>query len=116
MFKSCSSHVRIASLYFYLCTVDDNESESEEFTVKDGYIHYGATVKLVCSVTGMALPRLVHDRYFLDYFFFFKVFESILVMQTEKMAIDITSQNLTARSLALELENKNENQCVHAKL
>ena len=53
----------------YLFSVDDNESESEEFTVRDGYIHYGSTIKLVCSVTGMALPRLV--SYF-DLFFFFE--------------------------------------------
>ena len=39
--------------------MDDGEGESEEFTVRDGYIQYGSTIKLVCSETGMALPRLV---------------------------------------------------------
>lgn len=51
----CSTKTEVYNFF----SVDDNEGESEEFTVRDGYIHYGATVKLVCSVTGMALPRLV---------------------------------------------------------
>jgi len=37
---------------------DDNDNE-DEFYLRDGYIHYGSTVKLVCSITQMTLPRLV---------------------------------------------------------
>lgn len=45
--------------FISMSLVHDDESESEEFSVREGYVHYGSTVKLVCSVTKMALPRLV---------------------------------------------------------
>ncbi len=44
---------------FVMYLLDENSCESEEFTVRDGFIHYGSTIKLVCSITGVALPRLV---------------------------------------------------------
>jgi len=44
---------------FSIYLLDDEEGEAEEFNVRDGFIHYGQTVKLVCVQTGMALPRLV---------------------------------------------------------
>lgn len=64
----CENGVFYASAYqwgsFSIYLIDDNGCESEEFTVKEGYLHYGATVKLVCTVTGMALPRLVSSFFF----------------------------------------------------
>ena len=44
---------------FTIHLLGEEEEEGEHFKVREGYIHYGATVKLVCSITGMALPRLV---------------------------------------------------------
>jgi len=41
--------------------VEDDEEEGEEFSVRDGFIHYGQTVKLVCVRTQLALPRLVSN-------------------------------------------------------
>ena len=29
------------------------------FNVKDGHIHYGKTVKIVCTETGIAMPKVV---------------------------------------------------------
>ena len=44
---------------FYIFLVNENSEESEEFQSRSGIIHYGSTVKLVCSITNFALPRLV---------------------------------------------------------
>lgn len=44
---------------FVIYLLDENCCESEEFGVRDGFIHYGSTVKLVCSITGVTLPRLI---------------------------------------------------------
>ena len=56
----------------------DDESESEEFSVREGYVHYGSTVKLVCSVTKMALPRLVCILYSI-YIYIYNVYRTYSV-------------------------------------
>ncbi|CAF0794029.1 unnamed protein product [Rotaria sordida] len=46
---------------FYIHLVDNNDLsiESNQFSVKEGYIQYGSTVKLVCSITNQSLPYLI---------------------------------------------------------
>jgi len=46
---------------FYIHLIDNEEPcmESNGFSVKEGFIQYGSTVKLVCSVTNQSLPYLV---------------------------------------------------------
>ncbi|CAF1037261.1 unnamed protein product [Didymodactylos carnosus] len=44
---------------FFIHLIDDEQSESEKFSCKDGFVQYGSTIKLVCCVTGLALPRLI---------------------------------------------------------
>lgn len=65
----CDNGVFYASAYqwgsFILYLIDEQDCDNDEFIVKDGFIHYGATVKLVCSLSGMALPKLVNYLNFL---------------------------------------------------
>lgn len=44
---------------FKIHLIPDDETEGEEFDTEEGYIHYGRTVKLVCTETSMALPLMV---------------------------------------------------------
>ncbi|CAF1343625.1 unnamed protein product [Adineta steineri] len=46
---------------FYIHLVDNEEpcTESNSFSVKEGFVQYGSTVKLVCSITNQTLPQLV---------------------------------------------------------
>ena len=39
--------------------IPDDEVEGEEFDTEAGYIHYGRTVKLVCTESNMALPLMI---------------------------------------------------------
>jgi len=45
-------------------SVDSNHPEAEDFEVQDGFVHYGTTIKLVCTVTRYALPRLVCPAFY----------------------------------------------------
>ena len=74
---------------FKIHLIPDDEVDGDEFDTEDGYIHYGRTVKLVCTETDMALPLMVirkvdktyalidAGRNFFQYFWSQNVFQMI---------------------------------------
>ncbi|XP_051788421.1 recombining binding protein suppressor of hairless-like protein [Erpetoichthys calabaricus] len=44
---------------FTMTLVNEDTSDTGEFPLRDGYICYGSAVKMVCTVTGVALPTMI---------------------------------------------------------
>jgi recombining binding protein (suppressor of hairless) len=98
------------SFYIHLVDNDQSSIESNEFVIKEGFIQYGSTVKLVCSITNQSLPYLVKKIKHCFIFYLFS-FVSKIIRKVDKNRVLQDSDEPVSQlhKCAFEFKNNSSN-------